>query len=175
MAAPPFPPTSAGDAPEVVLIPPSRQYTLEELKQNDGTGPDGTILVGLNGKVYDVTAGKNFYGSGGPYAVFAGRDATIGLATFNMAKMKKETSGESVLSEKHQRNVRHWEKLFGEKYKLVGTLKKPPPPPPSTSEPKKAKPPAKTEEPKQSRTSSKVFEPAEEIMRKKKSKLCILL
>ena len=64
MAAPPFPPTSAGDAPEVELIPPSRQYTLEELKQNDGTGPDGTILVGLNGKVYDVTAGKNFYGSG---------------------------------------------------------------------------------------------------------------
>ena len=48
--------------------------------------------------------------------MFAGRDATIGLATFNMAKMKKETSGESILSEKHQRNVRHWEKLFGGRF-----------------------------------------------------------
>ena len=50
--------------------------------------------------------------AGGPYEVFAGRDATIGLATFNMAKMKKETNGELNLSEKHQRNVAHWEKLF---------------------------------------------------------------
>ena len=44
--------------------PPDRVFTLEELKQYDGSGEDGTILVGLNGKVYDVTTGKNFYGKG---------------------------------------------------------------------------------------------------------------
>ena len=44
--------------------PPDRVFTLEELKQCDGSGEDGTILVGLNGMVYDVTAGKNFYGAG---------------------------------------------------------------------------------------------------------------
>ncbi|KAI0211413.1 Membrane-associated progesterone receptor component 1 [Lamellibrachia satsuma] len=164
--------TTTGDADQQ-RPPPERVYTLEELKRYDGNGGEETILVGLNGKVYDVTAGKNFYGTGGPYAVFAGRDATIGLATFNMAKMKRETNVELVLSEKHQRNVRHWEKLFGEKYKLVGTFEKPPPPPPPPTEDPKDTQTSKT---KLVKTVSQIFEPPEEeIMKKKKSKLCSLL
>lgn len=41
-----------------------RDFTLEELKQYDGNGKDGRVLVAVNGSVYDVTKGKRFYGPG---------------------------------------------------------------------------------------------------------------
>ena len=41
-----------------------RDFTLEELKPFDGNGPDGRVLIGVLGKVYDVTKGKRFYGPG---------------------------------------------------------------------------------------------------------------
>ena len=45
-----------------------RQYTLEELKDNNGCqgddDKDGVILLALNGNVYDVTSGSKFYGPG---------------------------------------------------------------------------------------------------------------
>ncbi|XP_040174865.1 uncharacterized protein LOC120906846 isoform X1 [Anopheles arabiensis] len=39
-----------------------RDFTLAELKQYDGTQPDGRVLTAVNGNVYDVTKGKAFYG-----------------------------------------------------------------------------------------------------------------
>lgn len=41
-----------------------RDFTIEDLKKYDGTGDDGRILVAVNGKVFDVTKGKKFYGPG---------------------------------------------------------------------------------------------------------------
>lgn len=41
-----------------------RDFTVEELRQYDGNGPDGRVLVAVNGNVYDVTKGKRFYGPG---------------------------------------------------------------------------------------------------------------
>lgn len=41
-----------------------RDFTVEELKEYNGTGPDGRILVAVNGNVYDVTKGARFYGPG---------------------------------------------------------------------------------------------------------------
>ena len=41
-----------------------RDFTIEELREYDGTKPDGRILVALNGKVFDVTRGSTFYGPG---------------------------------------------------------------------------------------------------------------
>ena len=45
-----------------------RDFTLEELKPYDGTGPDGRVLVAVNGSVYDVTRGSRFYGPGKNYS-----------------------------------------------------------------------------------------------------------
>lgn len=41
-----------------------KDFTVEELKKYDGRGPDGRILVAVNGSVYDVTRGSRFYGPG---------------------------------------------------------------------------------------------------------------
>lgn len=50
--------------PEPELPKLRRDFTLKELKPYDGTGPDGRVLVAVNGSVYDVTKGKRFYGPG---------------------------------------------------------------------------------------------------------------
>jgi hypothetical protein len=50
------------------------QYTLEELARYDGVVSKGSpILIGVDGTVFDMTLGKDFYGPGGPYEAFAGR------------------------------------------------------------------------------------------------------
>ena len=41
-----------------------RDFTLEELREFDGSDPSKPILVALNGTVYDVTRSKNMYGPG---------------------------------------------------------------------------------------------------------------
>ena len=41
-----------------------KDLTLKELAKYDGTGEDGRVLVGVLGKIYDVTKGKRFYGPG---------------------------------------------------------------------------------------------------------------
>lgn len=47
-------------------LPPLKKqdFTLEQLKEYDGKGSDGRVLIAVNGKVFDVTRGKRFYGPG---------------------------------------------------------------------------------------------------------------
>ncbi|KAF2104671.1 cytochrome b5 [Rhizodiscina lignyota] len=55
--------------------------TDEELKGYDGSIEGRPIYVGLNGSIYDVTAGARVYGPGGGYHFFAGRDAARAFVT----------------------------------------------------------------------------------------------
>jgi predicted heme/steroid binding protein len=50
--------------------------TDEQLSQYTGADPDKPIYVAINGTVFDVSEGRSFYGLGGHYHHFAGRDAT---------------------------------------------------------------------------------------------------
>lgn len=53
------------NVPEEPKLPKLRKdFTVEELKKYDGKQPDGRILVAVNGKVFDVTKGRRFYGPG---------------------------------------------------------------------------------------------------------------
>jgi len=102
-----------------------RDFTVADLKAYDGNQPDGRVLVAVNGTVYDVTRGKRFYGPGGPYAAFGGRDASRGLATFSVTASEKEYDDLSDLTPPEMDSVREWEMQFKEKYELVGKLLKP--------------------------------------------------
>ena len=52
-----------------------------ELRAFDGSDPKLPIYVALNGSIYDVSVSPHFYGPGGSYHFFAGRDATRAYVT----------------------------------------------------------------------------------------------
>ena len=75
----------------------------------------------MRGKVYDVTPGRNFYGPGGPYENFAGRDATRGLAcqSFDEEMLTKNLDGPldkcDDLGADQLENLNGWIERFDEK------------------------------------------------------------
>lgn len=52
------------------------KLTEEALKEFDGTDPEKPIYLGINGTIFDVSASPAFYGPGGHYNHFVGKDAT---------------------------------------------------------------------------------------------------
>ena len=93
---------------------PKRDFTLVDLKEFDGVKSNGRILIGILGRVFDVSAAHQFYGPGGPYSVFAGRDASRALATFSVEPDQfKETYDDlSDLKPSQMDQVKEWEMQF---------------------------------------------------------------
>ncbi|GAV01000.1 hypothetical protein RvY_11777 [Ramazzottius varieornatus] len=108
---------------------PKRDFTLAELRSYDGTAssPDGRILVAINGKVFDVTRGKSFYGPGGAYDNLAGHDASRALATFALGPdaFRDTYDDLSDLTIDQMNTMKDWEAQFQDKYDLVGRLLRP--------------------------------------------------
>jgi len=61
--------------------PATLRLTDAQLLAHDGRDPSIPLLLAVNGTIYDVSAGRHFYGPGGMYAHFAGRDATRAWVT----------------------------------------------------------------------------------------------
>lgn len=53
-----------------------KTFDAHTLSEFNGTNPDKPIYLALDGFVYDVTAGKTFYQTGGTYHFLAGKDSS---------------------------------------------------------------------------------------------------
>ncbi|KAI4753438.1 cytochrome b5 [Aureobasidium sp. EXF-3400] len=104
-----------------------KTFTPPELEPYNGRN-NMPVYLAVRGRVFDVTSGRNFYGPGGPYANFAGRDASRGLAcgSFDEDMLTKDLNGPldtlSDLGEEEMEAMRGWEERFSEKYLVVGKL-----------------------------------------------------
>lgn len=100
---------------------PERDYTMGEIAQYDGSDTDKPIVIVVRGKVFNVSAGAQFYGRDGPYNIFAGRDATWLLAK-NELELGTEEAMAQPLTEAEEGEVDHWFQHFSWKYELIGSV-----------------------------------------------------
>jgi membrane-associated progesterone receptor component len=98
-----------------------RDYSLDELPEYDGSDPSKPLLVGVRGNVYDVTRGRDFYGPGGPYAMFAGKDCTRALAKVSFDE-ELFTGDIRDLEAEELEKLDEWIEMFEGKYRRVGRL-----------------------------------------------------
>ncbi|KVI04699.1 membrane steroid-binding protein 1-like [Cynara cardunculus var. scolymus] len=112
---------------DVQPLPPPVQLgeiSEEELKAYDGNDPQKPLLMAIKGQIYDVTQSRMFYGPGGPYALFAGKDASRALA--KMSFEEKDLNGDLTgLGAFELDALQDWEYKFMSKYVKVGSIKNP--------------------------------------------------
>ena len=118
------PPQKLPKQPAPILF---RTFTPQTLLPYNGTY-NKPIFFAVRGQVFDVSPGRNFYGPGGPYENFAGRDATRGLAcgSFDEDMLTKDLDGPldklQGLGEEEMEALKGWEERFEAKYLVVGRL-----------------------------------------------------
>ncbi|KAK0567121.1 Dihydrodipicolinate synthase [Tilletia horrida] len=104
------------------------RFTPRTLAVHDGSGGSKSkILLAINGRVFDVTKGRNFYGPEGPYGNFAGRDASRGMAkqSFDLemlTPLDQPIDKLEDLTSAELNNMREWIGHFSAKYPQVGVL-----------------------------------------------------
>jgi len=96
---------------------PPRNFTAAQLRYFDGTkygktDEDKPVYISVKGIVFDVSNGRDFYGPGGAYEMFAGHECGVALAKMSF-------------DEKHIDDIAGCESLnFGEKTELDGWIEK---------------------------------------------------
>ncbi|KAI8992934.1 progesterone binding protein [Trametes punicea] len=108
--------------PRTDLAPPKDDpFTVEQLKQYDGSDSSKPIYVAIKGTVFDVTRKADTYGKGKSYNLFAGKDASRALG---MSSLKEEdaVSDYSTLSEADMKTLNDWFDFFSKRYNVVGKV-----------------------------------------------------
>jgi len=100
-------------------------FTASELEEFGNGLNENPIYLSVFGMVYDVTAGKKFYGPGASYEMFAGKDVTRGLCLGCKTPecLVRSTDG---LTENQIDEGKRWLSFFQshDKYSLVGTMER---------------------------------------------------
>ncbi|RLN98658.1 hypothetical protein BBJ28_00014175 [Nothophytophthora sp. Chile5] len=107
------------------LIETDMSLNREELLAFNGTDNlRKTVLVALDGVIYDVTAnGLEHYGSDGVYAQFAGRDASRAFACMSLDMDFLDHPELDELSHEERQRMNDWVTRFQGKYAAVGRLR----------------------------------------------------
>ncbi|KAI5948914.1 DAP1 [Candida theae] len=102
------------------------KFTPKSLAKYNGKD-HAKIFIAVKNRVFDVSQGAAFYGPGGPYENFAGRDASRGLAlnSFDPAvltPLDQPIDDLKDLSKLEKESLEQWEEHFENRYKVVGSL-----------------------------------------------------
>ncbi|KAG7098037.1 hypothetical protein E1B28_000013 [Marasmius oreades] len=104
------------------LAPPKDDpFTLEQLKEFNGSDPTKPIYVSIKGTVFDVSHKNDVYGAGKSYNVFAGTDGSRGLGMSSL-KLEDAVPDYSVLDEKDMKTLNDWHDFFKKRYNIVGRV-----------------------------------------------------
>ncbi|OLY79837.1 Damage response protein 1 [Smittium mucronatum] len=108
----------------------NKKFTKRTLSEFTGKGPNDPVLIAVKGVVYDVNmnGGRDFYGPGGPYSIFAGRDASRLFSLFEFddgiteAELNSPIDPLDNLTADEEESLEAYIQLFKSKYKPVGVL-----------------------------------------------------
>ena len=100
---------------------PRGDLTPSVLRRHDGSNRALPILLAAKGVVYDVTRGRDFYGAGGAYNLFTGRDCSRALAKMSLdpADVSRDVSD---LTADELKTLDDWVVKFEAKYPAVGRV-----------------------------------------------------
>jgi predicted heme/steroid binding protein len=109
--------TSAANAVRIV----SQEELAGKVGKDGDSEPE--LWLSILGEVYDVSSGAKFYGEGGPYGIFAGRDGSVPFITGTFTP-EEALKGLDVLDSNQLNSLDNWRKSYedNEKYPFVGLL-----------------------------------------------------
>ncbi|KRZ48994.1 Neuferricin -like protein [Trichinella nativa] len=97
-------------------------FTKSELSSYDGSVKSKGLYLAILGRIYDVSRGREHYGPGGAYHIFAGRDATRAFVTGDLSA-EGASDDLTNLSNEEIIAVQQWADFYDKEYELVGILK----------------------------------------------------
>ncbi|THH12697.1 hypothetical protein EW146_g7460 [Bondarzewia mesenterica] len=103
---------SVMQAEKTDLAPPKDDpFTLDQLKEFDGSDPSKPIYVCIKGTVFDVSHKHDTYGPGKAYNLFAGKDASKALGKSSL-KPEDAVPDYSDLPENEMKVLNDWHSFF---------------------------------------------------------------
>lgn len=120
---------SDSSKPFVPVASSEATFISQETLSAYGPSSETTLALSIVGHVFDVSTGRRFYGEGGPYSGFAGRDATRSFATGvfdDLLDIKKGIDIDSIehLNMDECKSILQWLSFFqkSKKYPFLGYL-----------------------------------------------------